>query len=176
MIFLRIMKQKNKTLVFQYLKILFFFIGFIIIMVFKRQFFPSQIIFYEGLMSSFFYFMLIFLIKYLDLDKSIILFLICFLFWSLIPTIVERSVSVTILGKLDTANYKSYNELSKDFSKVYLEDNDAIGKRLFEQIRNGNVIKKNNKYILSGKGLSTKKSFFFITKIFNINNSLLEKR
>ena len=170
------MKQKNKTLIFQYLKILFFFMGFILIMFFKRQFFPSQILFYEGLISSFFYFIIIFLLKHLDFDKSIILFLICFLFWSLIPTIIDRSVSVTILGKLDANNYKSYNELSNDFNKVYLEDNDAIGKRLYEQIRNGNVIKKNNKYILSNKGLATKNSLFLIKEIFNINNSLLEKR
>ena len=168
--------KKNKKLIVPYLKIIILFVVFIIVMVFKRQFFPSEIIFYEGLVLSILYFIVIFFLKFLDLDKSIILFLICFSFWSLVPTIIDRSVSVAILGKLDANKYMSYNELSNDFKKVFLKNNDAIGKRLNEQIKNGNIKKKDNKYTLSNKGLSIKQSFIIITKLFNINDSLLEKR
>lgn len=145
-------------------------------MVFKRHFFPSAIIFYEGFISSLLYLIFILSFKCLDLDKSLIVFLTCLLFWSLVPTIIDRSVSVTILGKLNINKYTSYEELNNDFTKVFINENDAIGKRLNEQIINGNVLKLNNKYILSKKGLSTKKSLFFLTKLFNINDSFSKKR
>ena len=66
--------------------------------------------------------------------------------------------------------------VDKDSKKTYLKNNDAISKRLNEQIKNGNIKKKENKYILTNKGLSMKKSFIIVTKLFNINDILIQKR
>jgi hypothetical protein len=51
--FLLIMTSAIKQQMINYFKVIFLFIFFLIIMFFKRMIFPSDIIFYEGIISSF---------------------------------------------------------------------------------------------------------------------------
>ena len=68
------------------------FIGYILLMIIKRHAFPSDIVFYEGIIIAFFYYTILYY-KYFSIEKCLIGFLICLNFWALIPTIIDRSVS-----------------------------------------------------------------------------------
>ena len=170
------MNSKIKHHMTNYFKVIFLFTFFLIIMFFKRILFPSDIIFYEGLISSFIYSILILLTRVINLDKTIILFLACVLFWSLGPTILDRSVSITIIGKLDEKKAVSLLDLNEDFKDVYLIKNNAVLKRLDEQIKTGNVEFINGKYKLTKKGVFSKRALKWFTNFYNIDSTMVTKR
>lgn len=161
--------------IIQYFKILFLFFVFILLMFFKRLLFPSQIIFYEGLIVCFLYFTFILWFKILTFDKSIILFLICVNFWSLVPTILDRSVSITILGNLKVDQSKTIVEIKEDFNEIYLVKNNSVKKRIDEQIASGNIIENNDGYQLTQRGNFNKKVLIFLTRFFRINESYITR-
>ena len=144
-------------------------------MLLKRNFLPADIVFYEGISVCFLMCIIIYICKFLMLDKIIILFLICIYFWSLGPTILDRSVSITVLGKLSESQSFSINELNNDFKEIYVYKNGAVNKRLAEQVYNGNVVKKNSKYRLTKKGIFTKKIILLMTNLFNIDDNYIKR-
>ena len=159
----------------QYFKIIIFLFVYIFIMLLKRNFLPADIVFYEGISVCFLMCIIIYICKFLMLDKIIILFLICIYFWSLGPTILDRSVSITVLGKLSESQSFSINELNNDFKEIYVYKNGAVNKRLAEQVYNGNVVKKNSKYRLTKKGIFTKKIILLMTNLFNIDDNYIKR-
>ena len=169
---IKIIKSKH---VIQYFKILILFFVFILLMFTKRLLFPSQIIFYEGLIVCFLYFIFIYMFKILNFDKSIILFLICVIFWSLVPTILDRSVSITILGNLKVDQSKTIVEIKEDFNETYLIKNNAVEKRIDEQIASGNIIRSKDGYQLTQRGYFNKKVLIFLTKFFNIKKDYITR-
>jgi len=171
------MLNNKKILLFlQYTASLAFaIITFLLIMIIKRHIIPSQIVFYEGIYMAFFYFCIIHLIKknIYTLEKCIIGFLICFIFWSLVPTIVDRSVSITVIGSL-RQKQRNFKEINSIFISKYVYENDAVKKRLVEQISNGNVIEDDNKnYSLTKKGMLTAHIIDYMAKIFNVNDDFI---
>ena len=174
--FLLIMTSSIKQQMINYFKVIFLFTFFLIIMFFKRMIFPSDIIFYEGIISSFIFSISILLSRIINLDKTIVLFLTCVLFWSLGPTILDRSVSITIIGKLDEKKAVSLLDLNEDFKNVYLIKNNAVLKRLDEQIETGNVEFINGKYKLTKKGVFSKRALKWFTDFYNIDSNMINKR
>ncbi len=163
------------TLILKYLiKLAFSLIGYILLMIIKRHAFPSEIVFYEGIIIAFFYYTILYY-KYFSIEKCLIGFLICLNFWALIPTIIDRSVSITVLGSLRSGP-KTSNELKNLFIKKYVYENDAVAKRLLEQTSNGNVqIGANDKYILTTKGSFVSKVIEIFAVIFNVDKDFIKK-
>lgn len=151
-----------------YLKLILLFIIFLVIMIIKRKFFPSEIIFYEGIYMAFIFCVLVFFFKKLNLDKTLVLFLISIYFWSIVPTILDRSVSITVLGSLSSSKQLTIEELNTQFIRTYVYDNEAVKKRILEQKFNKNINLIDNKYFLTKKGDFTKKIIIFTTELFNI--------
>lgn len=142
-------------------------------MIIKRKFFPSDIIFYEGIYMAFIFCVLIFFFKKLNLDKTVVLFLISIYFWSIVPTILDRSVSITVLGSLSSSKQLTIEELNTQFISTYVYNNEAVKKRILEQKFNKNINLIDNKYSLTKKGDFTKKIIIFTTELFNISTDYI---
>ena len=98
------------------------------------------------------------------------------LFWSIGPTIIDRSISVNILEILNQANHTlEIDQISESFSRNYLSNNYQINKRLEEQIYLSNVVKEDqNKYKISNKGKMISRINNFISDFYNLDYSILE--
>ena len=150
-------------------------IVFLFIMIIKRHTFPSTIVYYEGIYIALIYFSILYLSlsNIFTIEKCIIGFLICFNFWALVPTIIDRSVSITVLGSLRNQQL-DFEEVNSNFINKYVYKNSAVKKRLVEQVSNGNIIlDSNNYYTLTNKGLFTAKTVELMAKIFNVNDDFI---
>ena len=62
-------------------------------------------------------------------------FLISFLFWGLVPTIIDRSLSVNVIGTLNKANRSlTLYEINESLLKNYVRGDFQARKRIMEQI------------------------------------------
>ena len=115
--------------------------------------------------------------NYFDIKDIIIIILLFFLtnilVFGMIPTTIDRSISVFMLNSINKEEL-SKKEIEKIFIDEYVYKNKAFEKRINEQITTG-TIKKNSKgkYTLTKKGKSLLKLFKMINKIYNINSKLL---
>ena len=96
------------------------------------------------------------------------------LFWSLIPTIIDRSLSVNVLGTLYLSGRPlSIEELNWSLYQNYMDGNFQAQKRVEEQLIIGNIKKgMDGQYFLSKKGLRAAKINIFIAKYFGLNQSI----
>ena len=103
--------------------------------------------------------------------------LLLILFNSLVPTILDRSVSITVLGTLkESSRPLSEEEIGSTFNQIYVVDQNAVGVRLREQIANGNINKNENEtYELTKKGVFTSDMLSITTKIFNVNSAYIDQ-
>ncbi|MGI9461041.1 MAG: hypothetical protein ACR2NY_00490 [Alphaproteobacteria bacterium] len=96
-------------------------------------------------------------------------------FHSVVPTIIDRSISVFLLGfthnlekNNQTANIDNWRQ---GFDKIYADDYQAIERRLEEQIRSGNVITTSNGTImLTNKGKQFLIAAAYLNKLLGIDN------
>jgi len=104
-------------------------------------------------------------------------FLLLILFNSLVPTILDRSVSITVIGTLKESSHPlSEEEIRYKFNQVYVVDQNAVGVRLREQMANGNINKnENEEYELTKKGLFTSDMLSITTKFFNVNSAYIDQ-
>ena len=175
-----------KVIAKQILISVFILIIFCFSYAFKRHIFPSEIVFYESILFSFLFmiFLTIF-IKWLfsfgasqkiisSLYPSLLLLI---LFNSLVPTILDRSVSITIIGALKESSHPlSEEEIRHKFNQVYVLDQNAVGVRLREQMANGNINKnENEEYELTKKGVFTSDMLSVTTKFFNVNPAYIDQ-
>jgi len=153
---------------------------------FKRHFFPSEIVFYESVIFSFLFMVFItFFINCLfnfSVRKKLISslypsFLLLILFNSLVPTILDRSVSITVIGTLKESSYPlSDEEIRYKFNQIYVVDQNAVGVRLREQLASGNIHKnENEEYELTKKGRFTSDMLWLTTKFFNVNSAYIDQ-
>ena len=95
------------------------------------------------------------------------------IFWSLGPTIIDRSLSVNILGTLYLAKEPlSTDDLNWSLYKNYMNGKFQAEKRIKEQLFLGNIKQLEDKrFILTKKGSRTAKTNIIISKYFNLNTS-----
>ena len=88
----------------------------------KRNFFPGEIIFYEGILFVFFVGIVIQIVLYFFGIKVVILSasLAFVLFTSLVPTILDRSVSITVLTALVDCGKCHLKDINNIFNKIYI--------------------------------------------------------
>lgn len=158
---------------------------FCILFAIKRNLLPSEIIFYESLQLGIIFILLLSLVtvffetKFTKFIKSNLYssFLLIVLFNAMIPTILDRSVSVTVIGSLKKSDTPlELGEIQSSFNKIYIIEQDAVNIRLKEQIANGNI-KKNNegKFFLTKKGEVTSQIMLGISYVFNVNTAYIEQ-
>ena len=143
----------------------------------KRNFFPGEVIFYEGLffviyVGIFLQVILYFLRIRLPIATASLAFL---LFISLVPTILDRSVSITVLTALDDCDNCRIQDIQDTFNKIYIIENQAVEKRLAEQIYSKNVVLSEERYSITPRGEMVYNSIKYFTELFAIDNSYLSK-
>lgn len=112
-------------------------------------------------------------------DFLLIFIITIFINWfiyGLIPFNVSRSNSVIILKYLinNSANYKTKEDIKNYVQDKYFNEYDAIGLRLSEQIKAGNIKKVGQEYYITEKGILFAQSFLFISRLYNLENNFLE--
>ena len=95
----------------------------------------------------------------------------------MVPTILDRSVSITVIGTLKESSHPlSEEEIRYKFNQVYVVDQNAVGVRLREQMANGNINKnENDEYELTKKGVFTSDMLLITTKFFNVNSAYIDQ-
>jgi hypothetical protein len=152
--------------------------------------FPNNIFFYRGiylLILSVYTLTILLLVliknvkslNFLDHKDVFVAIVITFsfnmLFFTHLPVTANRSQSIFILGHLAFNNGQSFTseELTKNFSDIYVYKYNEVDRRLKEQVQIGNIIKENNKYSISKKGIALKKLYLGVTRLFNIDDKYL---
>jgi hypothetical protein len=91
---------------------------------------------------------------------TVLFFCLNLAFFITIPVTIDRSISVHLL---ESVMYESEpmtkEEIEQRFIEQYFEQNDAIAKRLHEQLVTGNVTKIDDKYTLTPQGERTVTAF-----------------
>ncbi len=151
----------------------------------KRNIFPNDIVFYESILFSFFLFLILFLflksfeIRFKKIISYSILpsFLLVTLFNATVPTILDRSVSITVLGTLKKSESSvGIDHINKSFQQIYVINENAVEIRLKEQIANGNVVQNDfDEYALTRKGEFITDVMLHLTYIYNLNNSYVDQ-
>ena len=88
-------------------------------------------------------------------------------YFALIPTIVDRSISVFVMNELATEP-KTQEELEKAFVEGFVYGGGAVPKRISEQSLSGNIIQlEDGRYELTTSGHGAVGMFRFLGKIYN---------
>ena len=88
-------------------------------------------------------------------------------YFALIPTIVDRSISVFVMNELATGP-KTKKQLETAFVDGFVYKGGAVPKRIFEQSLSGNIIQlEDGRYELTGSGQGTVRIFRFLGKVYN---------
>src|SRR3989344_1906432 len=101
----------------------------------------------------------------------IIIFCLNLVAFTLAPVTADRSISVFLLGYMNNDYQKllTDKEITSALITKYIYRNGAIDKRLEEQIVSGNIIKKGEKYEISGQGKLLMIFYNIISDLFKIN-------
>jgi|GEM_PF-3463288 len=96
-------------------------------------------------------------------------------YFALIPTIVDRSISVFVMNELDSGP-KSLEQLETAFVDNFVYKGRAVPKRIFEQSLSGNIIKlEDNRYQLTDSGHGTVGLFRALGKLYNTDQVSIKK-
>ena len=88
-------------------------------------------------------------------------------FFIVIPVTIDRSVSVFLLGRLTgSAEGLSKTELRDALVTTYVDDYDAVNRRMQEQITSGNVSYQAGRFILTPQGRQFIKFSRFVGSVF----------
>ncbi len=115
---------------------------------------------------------------YRDIILSVsVLFSFCLVVFTHLPVTADRSVSVFILGYMNTHSDKSFtqNDLTDILTEVYIDENTAIDKRLKEQTISGNVTTDGDRYQISQQGKLIMDFYIKVADLFNVDKKNLSK-
>lgn len=109
---------------------------------------------------------------------GLLVFLINYNLYGLVPFNVARSNSMIIMGYLldSTGSYRTKQEITNFAIQTYFVDYDAISIRLDEQINAGNIEFKDGKFALTAKGIFVTKLFSDIADLYSTKTNLITKR
>ncbi|MCB1474062.1 MAG: hypothetical protein KDJ68_14605 [Rhodobiaceae bacterium] len=69
-----------------------------------------------------------------------------------LPTIVDRSISLFILSRVDREAGLSIEEMQSAFVDGYVSGHDAVCRRVDEQLGSGNIVFRDGRYVLTPTG------------------------
>lgn len=183
------MKFKNILLLLGY-HFIFFSVGTVIfIFLFHTPLFKNTILFYRGVIFLLLSctittpFLLLFrksspthVWTYRDILLSLVLtFSLNLVFFTHLPVTADRSISVFMLGYLNSNPGKSTTsqEITEFFTQKYLYEYGAMDRRLNEQIESGNIVQNGSDYKISKRGQLIMKVYFFIVRLFAIDDKII---
>lgn len=96
-------------------------------------------------------------------------------YFALIPTIVDRSISVFVMNEL-ASGPKTLDELEKAFVDEFVYEGGAVPKRISEQSLSGNIVQlEDGRYQLTGSGHGTVGLFRFLGKLYNTDQVSIKR-
>ena len=170
----------------RYISFLFLFVTiFLIIHIFKRNYYPGEIIFYEGLQIIIFlsvtYILILIFLKKLNkvnfaskntspyIFSLISYFFICYSYLVTVPTMVDRSLSLYIIKAVSiNENGLHKKDLLKSIQNDFFINQGQYNKRIEEQMISGNIHIKNDILSITKKGKTNYKINLFFKKLLNI--------
>ena len=143
-----------------------FFLIFLVVFTVNRQLFERQIIFYDAplclaltALVIFLVFLVVALVKrpparslLAHVPAALVVFVLAGYSFSItVPALIERSISLFIVARVSAAGAEGItaNDLQSHFYDEYILRNDAVPKRLEEQIVSGNMVLKGDRYVAS---------------------------
>lgn len=148
--------------------------------------FDDEILFYKGMLIICLATGLTWMLMYRILGRALIghinaiasmAFALIAVFFVLIPVSLDRSVSVFLLGYMNTEHLETYskNDLSNAFDEIYMNKYGAIDRRVNEQLASGNIMEiSQGQYAITPQGKKFIKTSIWIADIFGVDKKFLE--
>ena len=160
---------------------------FLLLFIFKRNLYPSEIIFYESINILIIYSILSIFVMYyffkkilkysFQLSLNVIIpiiissFFLLYSFMITFPSLSNRSISLSLLSNIEENSIKgglTFNEIEKSIVNDFIINGESIKIRLNEQIYSNNIYIENDKYLITKSGKRINNFNKFIIKIFNL--------
>ena len=98
-------------------------------------------------------------------------------FWVVLPVTIDRSVTVFLLGSLaDRTGPVSKKTLRDDLLQIYVDEFDAVERRMQEQVASGNVRRTEKGFELTPQGRRFVTLCEFLTKLLPIDPKYLHHK
>lgn len=166
------------------------FVFFLVIYVLKRHLSPASIIFYEGIgigavSAALFVALFRYITSFRPLSpvalKGIFLpfvslFLLNYAFIITFPTLLDRSISITLISVLDKApeGRLTVSELNNAFLTRYVAGDTQTKKRISEQVATGNMRIDNDVVEITPRGRFFAQIHRLMARAFNIPRTYVE--
>lgn len=164
-----------------------FFIVFLAALIIKRKIEPAPIIYYEGIWIIVIMIALLvgsgLLFAWLtSSSKTFASYIILgvllgaagsYAFHITIPTLLDRSISMFILALLDSNNL-TMSEIQCNFVKQFVVKNEAIEKRVKEQIATENIRVEDGRLQITEQGKALTSSWLGLTDAFSVTKDFVE--
>lgn len=133
------------------------------LILFRLPIFSSIIFFYRGIIVAgitvciSFVLVFFFFKKYpLNIEAIIAVVLLSatlnLAFFAIVPVTLDRSISIFLLNNLEQQHVQTKKEMVDTFISEYVYSQDAVGRRIFEQVSSGNITVEEDKIKLSKRG------------------------
>ena len=162
------------------------FVAFLAIYIGQRHIYRESIVFYNGIFCLFIFTLIATCIwiyaainrreynYFLEnfLYAMLVSFLFSYSFIITIPSLLDRSISLYILSSIVEAGDSgaSKNQIDDWFARGFIARNDAVAKRLHEQIITGNIIFLDGQYKITKRGVFTYDVYKAMVSIFKTDS------
>jgi hypothetical protein len=162
-------------------EVLIYLLGtFVCIVLFRIPNFFGLVFFYQGILILGMTSICIGLML-LRMKRSIhdsLLFVLAFFCFNLVifthlPVTADRSVSVFLLGYMSKHQAVTPFQLREAVVDIYVDKNQALEKRLNEQIQTGTIVQRGDTYMLTPRGASLVSFYGMIAGLFGIDKTNL---
>jgi hypothetical protein len=158
--------------------------AFQILYILKRWLWPGPIVFYEGLLLGICFFVLGLLgaivVRKLNgrlasywIPAAVAAFLFNYAFIITIPSLLERSISITLIGAVAQGGAKgvAFDTINRTFLESYLAGDRQIHKRLTEQVTSDDMVDHDGSYSLTPKGRFIFETNVMLARLYHIDPS-----
>lgn len=174
-----------------------FFLSFFVFLLFQTPFFGHTILFYRGiiiivtatLLTLLSFFATTQLLRkrgiqtpqipsaetYFSSVVAIASLHLCF--FILVPVTLDRSVSTFLLSRMNSPENSqgiTKEQMQTIFVQEYVNEFDAVGRRINEQLASNNIKQQNEKFVLTPQGQNFLSISSYIAKLYNIDSRYLE--
>lgn len=98
-------------------------------------------------------------------------------FFILVPVTLDRSVSTFLLSRMNSSENSqgiTKEQMQTIFVQEYVNEFDAVGRRINEQLASNNIKQQEEKYMLTPQGRNFLSVSSYIAKLYNIDSRYLE--
>ncbi len=161
--------------------ILYLVIIFFVLLILKRNLFPSTIFYYESIILLIIVIILALILQKFVFKKSITkveffagILTSIFLIYSMLitfPALSKRSISLFMLNHIEKNSYKgglTQESLTKGVIDEFFLNQKEIFRRIEEQTFSKNIVKKDDKILITKRGKVINRFNNFIILIFNL--------